>query len=161
MLSRGCSMMPLTSTSRRTGRPGRGGGRHLLGICVYILCNTLRVKLQKVLFCRILIVTMVTSVIDLFVVVPLRFGFVTFTDVASAQQALKNHDGCEVEGREIGLRFAEDRAAKSPGGGRGGGRGGGGFGRGGGGFGRGGGGFGRGGGRGFGRGGGRGRGGYL
>lgn len=70
----------------------------------------------------------------------------TFTDVASAQKALKKHDGCEVEGREIGLRFAEDRTAKSPGGGRGGGRGGGGFGRGG----------GRGGS--FGRGGGRGRG---
>ena len=58
----------------------------------------------------------------------------TFEDVASAQRALKKHDGCEVEGRQIGLRFAEDRSAG--GGGRGGGRGG----------------FGRGGGRGGGRG---------
>lgn len=77
----------------------------------------------------------------------------TFEDVASAQRALKKHDGCEVEGRQIGLRFAEDRSAG--GGGRGGGRGS--FGRGGGrgGFGRGGGGrggFGRGGGGGGGRG---------
>lgn len=47
-----------------------------------------------------------------------RFGFVTFEDVASAQRALKKHDGCEVEGRQIGLRFAEDRSAG--GGGRGG-----------------------------------------
>lgn len=79
----------------------------------------------------------------------------TFDDVATAQRALKKHDGCEIEGRQIGLRFAEDRSTG------GGGRGGGGGWRGGGGGGGGWRGGGRGGGRGgFGRGGGgRGRGG--
>ena len=65
----------------------------------------------------------------------------TFEDIASAQRALRKHNGCEVEGREIEVRFAEDRGG---GGGRGGS---GGFGRGGGGFDRGGS-FDRGGGRG-------------
>ncbi len=70
-----------------------------------------------------------------------------------AKKALSEHDGAEVDGFSISLRFAEDRPKESPGGGGGrggfGGRGGGG-GRGRGGFGsRGGGGFGgRGGGRG-------------
>ncbi len=80
-----------------------------------------------------------------------RFGFVRFDDVGMAKKALSEHDGAEVDGFSISLRFAEDRPKESPGGGggragfggRGGGRGRGGFG------GRGGGGFeGRGGGRG-------------
>ena len=90
-----------------------------------------------------------------------RFGFVTFDDVATAEKALKQYNGTSVDGREISLRFAEERSEGGGGGGGGGGFGrgrggrGGGFGRGGGGgggFGRG----GRGGGGGFGRGGGRG-----
>ncbi len=86
-----------------------------------------------------------------------RFGFVTFDDVAAAKKALSEFDGHEVDGFNIGLRFAEDRPREGGSGGRGGGRGGGGFGGRGGGFGGRGGGFGgRGGGFG-GRGGGRGK----
>ncbi|KAL5491992.1 hypothetical protein EMCRGX_G017375 [Ephydatia muelleri] len=95
---------------------------------------------------------------------PRGFGFVTFDDVATAQKALKEYNGTTVDGREISLRFAEERSEGGGGGGSGGGFGrgrggrGGGFGRGGrgggGGFGRG----GRGGGGFGGRGGGRGRG---
>ena len=70
-----------------------------------------------------------------------RFGFVTFDDIATAKKAQSEFDGHEVDGYNIGLRFAEDRPREGGSAGRGG-RGGGGFG--GGGFGR-----GRGGGRGM------------
>ena len=57
-----------------------------------------------------------------------RFGFVTFDDVATAKKALEKFDGHEVDGFNIGLRFAEDRPREGGstgrgGGGRGGGRG--------------------------------------
>ena len=72
-----------------------------------------------------------------------RFGFIRFDDVESATKALKKFNYSDVDGREIELRYAEERGE---GGGGGGFRGGGGGFRGG----RGGGGFrgGRGGGRG-------------
>lgn len=52
-----------------------------------------------------------------------RFGFVTFDDVATAKKALSEYDGYEVDGKSIGLRFAEDRPRDGASGGRGGGRG--------------------------------------
>lgn len=56
-----------------------------------------------------------------------RFGFITFDDVATAKKALE-YDGTEVDGFNIGLRFAEDKPRDSGGrgfdGGRGRGRGG-------------------------------------
>ncbi|MEZ4426122.1 MAG: RNA-binding protein [Nannocystaceae bacterium] len=84
------------------------------------------------------------------------FGFVTFADATSAETAISEMDGCEMDGRRIKVNLAQDRGG---GGGGGGGRGGGGgFGGGGGGGygGGGGGGYGGGGGRGGGGGGGRG-----
>ena len=57
-----------------------------------------------------------------------RFGFATFDDVAAAQKALNEFDGHEVDGFNIGLRFAEDRPREGGSAGRGGGHGGGGFG---------------------------------
>ena len=87
------------------------------------------------------------------------FGFITFEDVLAAENALKSLNGTTVDGRQVALRFAEEKAEggrgvrrdRGGGGGYGrGGGGGGGYGRGGGG----GGGYGRGGGGGgFGRGG--------
>ncbi|HEX2735224.1 MAG TPA: RNA-binding protein [Polyangiaceae bacterium] len=74
------------------------------------------------------------------------FGFVTFTDSASAQNAMKQMDGTELDGRRVAVNEAQERAPR--GGGGGGGFGGGGGGGGGGGRGGGGGGGGRGGGRG-------------
>ena len=79
------------------------------------------------------------------------FGFITFESVLAAENALKSLDGVTVDGREVTLRFAEERGergARGPGRGRG-------FER------DGDGGYGRGGGGGYGRGGsyGRGRGG--
>ena len=71
-----------------------------------------------------------------------RFGFVTFDDVATAKKALEQFDGQEVDGFNIGLRFAEDRPKEGGSAGRSRGGRGGGFGGRGGGFG------GRGGGRG-------------
>ena len=65
------------------------------------------------------------------------FGFLTFESIADAEKALKNYNGTQVDGREVTLRFAEERG---DGGGGGGGGGRGGSRRGGGGFGRGGGG---------------------
>ncbi len=73
------------------------------------------------------------------------FGFITFDDLPTAKKAL-DLDGQEIDGFNIGLRFAEDKPRDS-GGGRGGRGGGGGYGGGGGGYD---------GGRGRGRGGGRG-----
>ena len=51
------------------------------------------------------------------------FGFITFDDLPTAKKAL-DLDGQEIDGFNIGLRFAEDKPRDS--GGRGGGRGGGG-----------------------------------
>ncbi|MEZ4266556.1 MAG: RNA-binding protein [Myxococcota bacterium] len=59
------------------------------------------------------------------------FGFVTFTDGASADKAAKEMDNSTLDGRAIRVNEAEDK--RSGGGGGGGGRGGGGGGRGGGG----------------------------
>ena len=56
-----------------------------------------------------------------------RFGFIRFDDIESATKALKKLNYSEVDGREIELRYAEERGT-TPGGGRG--RGGGGRGRG-------------------------------
>ena len=50
-----------------------------------------------------------------------RFGFVTFDDIATAKKMLNKHNGTEVDGCVIDMRFAEDR--RSSGGGGGGGRG--------------------------------------
>ena len=72
------------------------------------------------------------------------FGFITFESISAAEKALKNYNGTQVDGREVTLRFAEERGDGGSGGGRGGGRRGGG-GSGGGGYGRGGGGYGGGG----------------
>ena len=67
------------------------------------------------------------------------FGFITFESISAAEKALKNYNGTQVDGREVTLRFAEERGDGGSGGGRGGGRrgggGGGGYGRGGGGYG--------------------------
>ena len=63
------------------------------------------------------------------------FGFITFESISDAEKAIKSYNGTLVDGREVTLRFAEDRGEGGGGGGRGGSRrgGGGGFGRGGGG----------------------------
>lgn len=72
------------------------------------------------------------------------FGFITFESIAAAEKALKNYNGTQVDGREVTLRFAEERGEGGSSGGRGGGRRGdsGGYSRGGGSYGRGGGGYG-------------------
>jgi RNA recognition motif-containing protein len=73
------------------------------------------------------------------------FGFVSFVDNESAQRAIEEMNGAELDGRTLAVNEAQERAPRTGGfGGGGGGRGGGGGGRGGGG----GGGGGRGGGRG-------------
>ena len=74
------------------------------------------------------------------------FGFVTFSDPASAKAAIAEMDGRELDGRSIKVNIAEDKRGGGGGGGRGGG--GGGYGGGGGRGGGGGGGGGYGGGRG-------------
>ena len=57
-----------------------------------------------------------------------RFGFVTFDDIAAAKKAMADFNGQEVDGFQIGLRFAEDRQREGGSAGRGsGGRGRGGF----------------------------------
>ena len=38
-----------------------------------------------------------------------RFGFIRFDDIDSASDALKKFNYTEVDGREIELRFAEER----------------------------------------------------
>ena len=53
-----------------------------------------------------------------------RFGFISFNDVKEATRAISDHDGTEVDGMTIALRYAEERGDRTPGGG--GGRGGGG-----------------------------------
>lgn len=62
-----------------------------------------------------------------------RFGFIRFDDIDTATKALKKHNGVIVNGRELELRYAEERSEggggggrgqRSPFGGRGGGRGG-------------------------------------
>lgn len=50
------------------------------------------------------------------------FGFVTFDDIATAKKALEEHEGKEMNGNHIELRYADDRSRD---GGRGGRRGGG------------------------------------
>lgn len=50
------------------------------------------------------------------------FGFITFESISAAEKALKNYNGTQVDGREVTLRFAEDRGEGGSGGGRGGGR---------------------------------------
>ena len=47
----------------------------------------------------------------------------TFDDVATAKKALQKYDGHEVDGFNIGLRYAEDRPREGGSTGRGGGRG--------------------------------------
>jgi cold-inducible RNA-binding protein len=59
------------------------------------------------------------------------FGFVTFTDGASADKAIKEMDNSTLDGRPIRVNEAEDKRSGGGGGGGGGGRGGGGGGRGG------------------------------
>ena len=49
----------------------------------------------------------------------LRFGFVTFEDMDTAEKMIRKHDGADIDGFQISLRFAEDR---NRGGGGGGGR---------------------------------------
>ena len=51
------------------------------------------------------------------------FGFIRFDDIDLATKALKKHNGVTVDGRELELRYAEDRSGGggTPGGGRGGG----------------------------------------
>jgi len=64
------------------------------------------------------------------------FGFVTFTDEASAKQAIEEMNGAELDGRTLVVNVAQERAPRGGGGGGyggGGGRGGGGRGGGGGG----------------------------
>jgi nucleolin len=60
------------------------------------------------------------------------FGFIRYDTVAMATKALKEHNGIEVDGQQIELRYAEDRSndGTPSSGGRGGGRGGRGGGRG-------------------------------
>jgi RNA recognition motif-containing protein len=79
------------------------------------------------------------------------FGFVTFLDNDSAEQAMNEMNGTSLDGRTIKVNEAQDRPRESRGGGGGGGYGGGGggYGGGGGGYGGGGGGYGGGGGGGF------------
>ena len=58
-----------------------------------------------------------------------RFGFITFEDVATAKKMLNKHNGAQVDGRVIEMRFAEERRSTPQSGGGGGrswGRGGGG-----------------------------------
>ena len=52
-----------------------------------------------------------------------RFGFIRFDDIESATKALKKFNYSDVDGREIELRYAEERG-EGGGGGRGGGGGG-------------------------------------
>ena len=59
------------------------------------------------------------------------FGFVTFADASSAQKAVQEMNGAELDGRTLNVDIAQERSGG--GGGGGGGRGGGGGGRGGGG----------------------------
>jgi cold-inducible RNA-binding protein len=60
------------------------------------------------------------------------FGFVTFSDSATAQNAIKQLDGTVLDGRTLAVNEAQERAPRGGGGGFGGGRGGGGGGGGGG-----------------------------
>ena len=48
-----------------------------------------------------------------------RFGFVTFDDQSTAEKMIKKHDGADIDGFQISLRYAEDRN-RDGGGGRGG-----------------------------------------
>lgn len=50
-----------------------------------------------------------------------RFGFVTFEDKSTAEKMIKQHDGTDIDGFHISLRFAEDRNRDGGGGGGGGG----------------------------------------
>ncbi len=60
------------------------------------------------------------------------FGFVTYAEESSAQEAIENMDGSELEGRNIKVNEARERAPRGGGGGGFGGGGRGGFGGGGG-----------------------------
>lgn len=46
-----------------------------------------------------------------------RFGFVTFDDIPSAKKALGVHNNTDIDGRNIEIRFAEDRRGGGGGGG--------------------------------------------
>lgn len=48
------------------------------------------------------------------------FGFVTFADEASAQQAMRAMDGSVLDGRTLAVNEAQERAPRGPGGGGGG-----------------------------------------
>ena len=53
------------------------------------------------------------------------FGFVTFTDDQAAMTAIDEMNGTELDGRNLNVNEAQDRAPRGGGGGGGGGRGGG------------------------------------
>lgn len=50
-----------------------------------------------------------------------RFGFITFEDIPTAKKMLNQHNGTEVDGCQIDMRFAEERRSTPQSGGRGGG----------------------------------------
>ena len=51
-----------------------------------------------------------------------RFGFVSFEDSSTAEKMMKKHDGTDIDGFQISLRFAEERNRDGGGGGGRGGR---------------------------------------
>lgn len=54
---------------------------------------------------------------------PFRFGYIDFSDVATAEKAMKAMQGARVDGRNVTLDFAAPREDRPARGGRGGGRG--------------------------------------
>ena len=130
------SLMPTMSTcpgtkrlERREGKGGREENVFFFLYCVYlggvivlvllIMNLTIEIYCWDFIFHSCCLSYFLLCLCELF-----SFGFVTFDDVASAKKAMEQHDGVEIDGFVIGLRFAEERPRD---GGRGGGRGGGGF----------------------------------
>lgn len=119
--------MPMMSTCPRTERQERREGEAHALYARFFCCHFYKPNFFTLnVYCSILYNN------NCFILCS-SFGFVTFDDVSTAKKAMNDYDGTEVDGFNIGLRFAEDRPRESGGrGGRGGGDGGGYRGRGGG-----------------------------